>query len=199
MSPYQLWDFTIVTHTTVSMAPATTAIGKPWRHSAWIIRSLPDDAKHAFYYSWWIHNWALGRETRCFAQAPGHREMRALSKRPGKTGLVRWLVLYFLSGKVFRFSCLQHFLNTYSLMENRLKKEKFPTYWLFQRPDRSKLRHTPLWETDSQKTSPEKILRGYQERSLKKQTTAGLVKMEKQGKDCQVNPWPAPPAGWKYF
>lgn len=47
--------------------------------------------------------------------------MRVLSKRPGKTGLVRWLVLYFLSGKVFWFSCLQHFLNTYGFTENRLK------------------------------------------------------------------------------
>lgn len=48
---------------------------------------------------------------------------RVASRQLDKTKLLRWLVLYFLSGKVFCFSCLQHFLHTFNLMENRLKKD----------------------------------------------------------------------------
>lgn len=51
------------------------------------------------------------------------KKRRVASRQLDKTKLFRWLVLYFLSGKVFCFSCLQHFLHTYNLMENRLKKD----------------------------------------------------------------------------
>lgn len=85
----------------------------------------PPDLKHAFYYRWLTGNQALGKIWRGeTSRRPwGWWKRRVASGQLDKTKLVRWLVLYFLSGKVFCFSCLQHFLHTYNLMENRLKKD----------------------------------------------------------------------------
>lgn len=49
--------------------------------------------------------------------------LKLREKQAGEDQATQVACIILLSGKVFGFSCLQHFLNPYNLMEKRLKKD----------------------------------------------------------------------------